>query len=123
MAFLLTEHAVANIFHGHKLECPLLQVLDIKTVICDKGRTVRYVLTLSDGVHHSAAMMGMGNDHLFCTTCPAICTNCFVELDRYVVLPDLPQGGAKHDILLVISVASVLYTKEHERIGTSVKYC
>ena len=59
----------------------------------------------------------------FRTACPAIRTNCFVKLDRYVVLPDLPQGGAKHDILLVISVASVLYTKEQERIGMSVKYC
>ena len=123
MAFSPTEHAVANIFHGHKLECPLLQMLVIKTVVCDDGRTIRYTLILSDGVQHSAAIMRIGNDHLYRTTCPAIRTKCIVELDCYVVLTDLPQGGAKHDILLVISVASVLYMKEHERIGMLVKYC
>ena len=104
--------------HGQQPRLPMLQVLNTKEV---KGQTcIRYVVVMSDGKHWTEAMMGMGYSHLFESS--AIQKNCFVEVSHYVVHHDVLVGCAKHDILIINTLASVLYTEKEERVGQAVKY-
>jgi hypothetical protein len=117
MSFSLTADAIANMFHGQQQGRPMLQVLHIKEV--KKQDAMRYVVTLSDGNHFTPAMIVPGYNHLFRTR--AIRQNCILEVKHYSVYDHL-AGSDKHEILAILSLASVLYTKEEKRLGVQVKY-